>query len=630
MIIDNYNLNETSKTFIIAEIGMNHNGNIKNAKRLIDIAIQAGADCVKFQLRNLSELYTKEALDISNSDLSTQYTVNLLKKFQLKKNEYKHLSEYAADRNIIFMCTPWDKSSADYLSKIKIPAYKIASADLTNFDLLEHVAKKKKPMIISTGMSTHTEIKESVNFLKNIKADFALLHCNSTYPAPTRDINLLYMKQLRKYNVIVGYSGHERGIAVSLAAVALGAKIIERHITLDKNMEGPDHLASLELDEFKALVRGIREIEQAKGGNSERSISQGEYINRENLSKSIFAKRNIKKNTIFDKNMFEIKSPGHGLNPSFLSKIIKKKSNRNIAKGDVLYPSDLTRQAKTQKYYKFNRPWAIPVRYHDINKLLNITNPDMVEFHLSYDDLKQDISKYLKRSYDCDFLVHAPELFENDHLLDMCSDKQSYLKKSISHMNNIIRISLKIMKYFPSSIKPKIIVNCGGFSKDDFIDIKTKKRFYSTLTASLNALKMRDKVEILPQTMAPYPWHFGGQRYQNLFMDPIEIINFCKKSKMKICHDISHSYLACNKFKWNHAEYTKTIAPYVAHYHIADASGFDGEGLRIGEGDINFSEIFKIINKYSPKASFIPEIWQGHKNNGEEFWNTLSRFENKL
>ncbi len=113
-------------------------------------------------------------------------------------------------------------------------------------------------------------------------------------------------------------------------------------------------------------------------------------------------------------------------------------------------------------------------------------------------------------------------------------------------------------------------------------------------------------------------------------MDPTEIVNFCKKNKMKICHDISHSYLACNKFKWNHAEYTKTIAPYVSHYHIADASGFDGEGLRIGEGDINFSAIFKIINKYSPMASFIPEIWQGHKNNGEEFWKTLSKFENKL
>ena len=438
------------------------------------------------------------------------------------------------------------------------------------------------------------------------------------------------MKKLWKFNVPVGYSGHERGIAVSLAAVAMGAKIIERHITLDKNMEGPDHLASLDFNEFRSLVRGIRDIETAKGSDADRRLSQGEYINRENLSKSIFAKQSIKKNTKFKRNMFEIKSPGHGLSPNNMSKVLQKKSNRDISKGDVLYQSDLTRQIKAKKNYNFNRPWAIPVRYHDVNKLLGMTNPDLIEFHLSYDDMELNLSDYFTDKYNCDFLLHAPELFKGDHLLDLCSDNKTYLRKSIINMNRIIKISLAIKKYFPLNIKPRIIVNCGGYSKDGFVDNATKERFYSTLSKTFNILNMKTKVEILPQTMAPYPWHFGGQRYQNLFMDPNEIIKFCKKNKMKVCHDISHSYLACNRFNWDHIEYTKMISPYVSHYHIADASGYSGEGLQIGKGDVNFEALFAIINKYSSNASFIPEIWQGHKNNGEEFWKSLSKFENKL
>ena len=325
MNIDDYIIDSSSKVFIIAEIGMNHNGDIKNALALIDQAVEAGANCVKFQLRNLTELYSKQALNLKNSDLSTQYTVSLLRKFQLTKIQYKHLFRYARNKKITFICTPWDKSSVDFLSKIDIPAFKIASADLTNIDLLEYVARKRKPMIISTGMSTHSEIKDSVSLLKKIRADFALLHSNSTYPTPISDINLKYMKKLWKFNVPVGYSGHERGIAVSLAAVAMGAKIIERHITLDKNMEGPDHLASLDFNEFRSLVRGIRDIETAKGSDADRRLSQGEYINRENLSKSIFAKQSIKKNTKFKRNMFEIKSPGHGLSPNNMSKVLQKK-----------------------------------------------------------------------------------------------------------------------------------------------------------------------------------------------------------------------------------------------------------------------------------------------------------------
>ena len=284
MIIENHNIGNGDKVFIIAEIGTNHNGIYENAIKLIDQAADCGVDCVKFQMRNLKELYSEDALDMTSSDLSTQYTMGLLEKFELTFEQYKSLAEYSRKKDLIFMCTPWDKSSADLIESIGVPAYKTASADMTNLDLLEYLVSKDKPVILSTGMSTKEEIDETVEFLVRIKADFALLHCNSTYPAPFKDINLRYLNRLKQYDIPIGYSGHERGIAVSIGAVAMGAKIIERHFTLDRNMEGPDHTASLEHDDFKRLVEGIREIELSLGTDKDRTVTQGELINRENLA----------------------------------------------------------------------------------------------------------------------------------------------------------------------------------------------------------------------------------------------------------------------------------------------------------------------------------------------------------
>jgi N-acetylneuraminate synthase len=629
MIIENIEIGKSDKVFIIAEIGMNHNGIYENALKLIDQAAEIGVDCVKFQMRNLNELYTQDALDITSSDLSTQYTMGLLEKFELSFEEYKSIAEYSRSRDLIFLCTPWDKSSADAIEKIGVPAFKTASADLTNFDLLEHLASKNKPLILSTGMSTKEEIDETVEFLNRMNANFALLHCNSTYPAPFKDINLRYMNRLEQYNVPIGYSGHERGTAVSIGAVSMGARIIERHFTLDRAMEGPDHTASLEYNDFKRLVDGIRELEVSLGSNEDRKITQGELINRENLSKSIYAKVNIQEGQVFTKGMFEIKSPGQGLNPQYLNKIIGYNAVRNIEKGKALFKSDLGGLVRAKKNYKFSRTWALPVRFHDINSLLQNTQPDSVEFHMSFKDISEDLSQFLTEEYQCEYIVHAPELFEDDHLLDLCSPNGEYRAQSIKHLQRVIDKTLEMRKFFPKTLNPQIVVHCGGFTKDSILDVRKRAGYYKNLANSISKLNL-DGVELLPENMAPFPWLFGGQRYQNIFIDPDEIIMFCQKTNLRICQDISHSHLACNRFDWEHLEYTKKLAPYTAHYHISDGTGVDGEGIQIGEGNVDFDSIYSIINSLSPNASFIPEVWQGHKNNGEGFWISLERMENKI
>ena len=296
------------RTFIIAEIGNNHNGDFERAKLMIDKAVEMGADCAKFQMRHISDVYRAQSLNKSGEDLGTEYIIDLLNKFELSVDQQKALSEYCREQGILYMCTPWDSKSVDVLESFSVPAYKVASADLTNLPLLDKLSKTQKPLILSTGMSSSKEIQISSNFLNIRKVDFAFLHCNSTYPAPLHDINLNWLNKLKEIHPLVGYSGHERGINVTLAAVAIGAKVIERHFTLDRMMEGPDHAASLEFDEFLTMIKGIREIEEALGSAKlkERALSQGEMINRENLGKSLVASKPLSKGTILGLSLIHI------------------------------------------------------------------------------------------------------------------------------------------------------------------------------------------------------------------------------------------------------------------------------------------------------------------------------------
>ena len=327
--------------------------------------------------------------------------------------------------------------------------------------------------------------------------------------------------------------------------------------------------------------------------------------------------------------MFEIKSPGQGLSPQYLNKIIGYKAVRDIKAGKALFKSDLGGLIRAKKSYKFNRTWALPVRFHDINSLMENTKPDSVEFHMSFKDITEDLSKFLTQEYSCEYIVHAPELFEDDHLLDLCTPNTEYREKSIAHLQRVIDKTLSMKKYFPKTKTPQVVIHCGGFTKDEIMPILNRPEYYDNLIDSINKLDL-EGIELLPENMAPFPWLFGGQRYQNIFINPEEIIEFCNKTNLRICQDISHSHLACNKFDWDHIEYTRKLAPYTNHYHISDGTGVDGEGIQIGEGNVDFDNIYPIVNDLSPNASFIPEVWQGHKNNGEGFWVSLERMEGKI
>lgn len=624
-------VNAGSPCFVIAEIGNNHNGSLDLAKKLIDETKQAGVDCAKFQMRNMDTLYkNKGNADDSSENLGSQYTLDLLSKFQLSDEELFEAFDYCKAQGMEPLCTPWDQESLKKLEDYGMSAYKVASADFTNHDLLKALAATGKPLICSTGMSTEEEILKSTDLLKSLGAAFILLHCNSTYPAPFKDINLKYMNRLSEItNQVVGYSGHERGIHVSVAAAALGAKIIERHITLDKNMEGNDHKASLLPYEFEQMVIGIKEVEESLGTSGKRMLSQGEMMNRVSLAKSLIINCDLKKGEVVKESMIEVKSPGNGLQPIYKTELIGRTAKHDFSEGDFFYPNDITDEIVQPRPYNFTFPFGIPVRYHDFNKLKEVSNFDLVEFHLSYKDLDLTLSDYLEGTYDMDYVVHAPELFEGDHTLDLCTKDEEYRSRSVKEMQRVIDIALELQPYFERSKKPLIIVNAGGFTSSGFMTEAERTEAYVILEKSLGELNM-EGVELIPQTMPPFPWHFGGQQYHNLFVDPDEIADFCARNSFRICLDTSHSKLACNYYNWSFYNFLEKTAKYSAHYHLADSQGTGGEGLQINEGEIDFAMLGKVIKEQSPNSSFIPEIWQGHENDGEGGWIALERLEGFL
>lgn len=630
LIISGRRISNVEPVFVIAEIGNNHNGSIELAKQLVDLAIRAGADCAKFQHRNISELYMKTGRDFASEDLGAQYTIELLNKYQLMDEQLFEIFDYCKLKGIIPLCTPWDLKSLESLETYGMNAYKLASADLTNTQLIDALIQTGKPLICSTGMSEEKEILEAVSKLQSSGANFALLHCNSTYPAPFKDINLNYINQLKKIGsgCVVGYSGHERGGSVAIAAVALGAKIIEKHFTIDREMEGNDHKVSLLPDEFERMVIGIREVEQSLGTSGERKITQGEMMNRENLSKSIISKNQISIGSRITYADLDYKSPGQGISPNKASQLVGRRANRNINVGDCFYESDLKDNIDLKNKFKFNRPFGIPVRYHDFSKLKDKANIDFVEFHLSYSDLSIEPSDYLEQPVDAlQFAVHAPELFENEHLLNLATFDENYRQQSIKNVQRVIDITRDLnQKFFKDQKIPIIVVNAGGFSENGFLPKEQKVAMYELVDKSLNELD-KNEVCLTIQSMPPFPWHFGGQRFHNLFADPAEIKEFCGTSGVGITLDTSHSQLYCNYNNLEIEELLKMIGTFVEYLHIADADGFDSEGLQIGDGSVNFRELSQILSKYCPDVPFIPEIWQGHKNEGEGFWKSLTLLE---
>jgi N,N'-diacetyllegionaminate synthase len=330
------------KTFIIAEAGVNHNGSLKKALRLIDVAVLAGANAIKFQTfkaENLTTDYAPKAEYQNYKSLKKETQSQMLKKLEFTDEMHKACFKKCKKKKIIFMSSAFDIESLNYLKKFKLSYFKIPSGEITNIPYLEVLGKFKKKVILSTGMSTMREIKKAIQTLLingTKKKNITLMQCTSAYPAPYDEINLNAIVTLRDiFKLNIGFSDHSLGVQASIAAVALNAKVIEKHITLKKNLKGPDHRASLDPTEFKFMVESIRIVEKTLG-NKIKKITKSEKKNIYSVRKSIVASATIKKNEKFNNFNITCKRPGTGISPVFFKKLIGKKSIKNFKKDDLI------------------------------------------------------------------------------------------------------------------------------------------------------------------------------------------------------------------------------------------------------------------------------------------------------
>lgn len=339
-----------NKVFIIAEAGVNHNGSIESALKLVDAAKEAGADAVKFQTFKAEKLATRNApkakYQVENTG-PAESQFDMLKKLELSFPQHKELMAYCKEREILFLSTPFDEESADMLDDLGMIIFKVPSGEITNKPLLQHIAAKCKPIILSTGMSYLGEVEKAIGWINEIwdklddRPQLSLLHCVSNYPAAVEDTNLSAINTMQKaFGLPVGYSDHTIGIEIPIAAVAIGAEIIEKHFTLDRHMKGPDHKASLEPDEMKKMVKAIRNVERAMGDGIKRPVKNEE--NTINVArKSLVAVRDIRLGNTISTDDIAIKRPGDGIPPEFKDMVVNMQAQRDIPADSVIRWEDL-------------------------------------------------------------------------------------------------------------------------------------------------------------------------------------------------------------------------------------------------------------------------------------------------
>src|SRR3989344_2607966 len=346
MRIGTKTIGEGAQVFIIAEAGVNHNGDMALAHKLIDAAADAGADAVKFQTFTSEELVSEDAPQAAYQTANTgkeESQISMLRNLVLPHKEHSALKKYAEENGLVFLSTPFSIPDADFLETLGIAAYKIPSGELTNLPFLAHIAKKKKPILLSTGMGTLEEVREAIAILqKNGATEIALFHCTSEYPAPPADINLRAMQTLAgEFGFPTGLSDHSEGISVAIAATALGACILEKHFTLDRALPGPDHKASLEPSELKEMIRCIRTVEQSLG-SPEKKPTAGELDTASVARKSVVARRDIAEGACIAFEDIYIVRPGTGIQPKHFDEVVGKTTKQKISLGMPLQWSMLS------------------------------------------------------------------------------------------------------------------------------------------------------------------------------------------------------------------------------------------------------------------------------------------------
>lgn len=613
----------SEQVYIIAEAGINANGDLQTALDLIGSAKSCGADAVKFQKRDLASLYPQELLDNPNSqEWQFSYLLPVLKRCEHPPEHYLAFKKFAETLKIDLIVTPFDKISADFVATLNPPYWKISSSGATDYELIEHCHKiHPVPFFISTGMWTTEEIRESVKRYHEIGIDFWLLLANSSYPTPYEQIGLETLKDLQVIHPKIGYSGHELGDFVPCMAVGLGATVIEKHLTFDVHAEGPDHKASMLPKDFAEMVRKIRLASKTMG---RRTVSQAETLAKHAFAKSAVAVRELPAGTALQRSDVVFKSPGKGIFQHQIDEFIGKPLQTTIKPGNYISSFDFEKTLPFSEWaidkMGFSKSIGVKTRFHDFDDYIQ-TKPKTIEFHCSTEDILS--FDFRGTSKDAQLVIHAPE-FEGDMLIDFCSGDPKTINRSIEIIQKTIDKSIHLNKQFPKA-RVKCVMHIGGVDRRK-LEESPYEIYLERAMNSFSKLKFNSgDLEFLPESMPVRANFFGGEHFVSGFTRSEDIVRFCKEFNLKMCFDTSHSQLACNDLGRSLYDFIDEVKPYISHCHIADAKGIHGEGLQIGEGEIDFEKVFDKLKDVSFTAC--GEVWSAHLNGGREFLKTLHKLQ---
>lgn len=590
---------------LIAEIGINHDGKIKKAQELIKAAAECGANGIKFQYRNLKNSYaSNKGEEIGDEILKSEIIRNYLSPSNIG-SLIKDAKKLGLSVGISFFSV---RDIEDFPSIDIFDFFKIPSVEFQNEDLRNTLLNTGKDVLLSTGCQNENEIKKVINNLLS-KENWTLLHCISNYPLAIRNSKLGYIEHLSKIcGRKVGYSSHDEYWENCLIAATLGACVIERHITLSKDSKGLDHSSSSDIPEFKRLSYFLKSMPLILSGDCDRSLNQGELLNKQNLGRSLYAKDNFVKGDLLTTENFVELSPQIGLTRTQFANLSDKHLKRNLREGEVLQPSHYQNPIifKNQNKVKANNLLlSLPIRTHDFVELEKIFNLKNYEFHLSFKEVLSGELKASKYPSDKCYSIHLPDYVSPEYLIDPFTGNHEIFSLSQKVIENVKGFSLDLQERTGSRVP---IV--GSFS----LIKKNKKDFYSQV-ADLIANLMNEEILLLPQWLPPVAWYFGGSKDIKAF-NTSEDVEFIKEYDIHICLDVCHFLMGLSAKTVTHNDFD-ILKNLSCHLHLADSIGIDGEGVKIGEGDeSNRPYLIESINSDKVK---VLEVWQGHLNNFEGF-----------
>ncbi len=599
---------------IIAEIGINHLGSEETARKLIDAAAQAGAWGVKFQYRNLSNAYAEVEREIGDELLLTE-----IQKNYLSPSKIILLSNYAKSKNIhsgISFFTPEDTD--DFNDEIKrFDFFKIPSVEFANIKLIKHLEHFNKPCFISTGACNEPLIEMVLPQLdQNIWTPF---HCISNYPVDLSNSKLGYLSYLKeKWGREFGYSSHDECWETCLLAMQLGASIIERHITLDKTADGLDHSSSSTPDEFLKLTRFAANLNLLLSGDGPRVPNQGELLNLQNLGRSYYALSDIAPGEIIPPEKLVLRAPRTGLGQEEAAHIFDTPTRKCLKSGRVLDRSVFEPSiAVSEKALQFSRDNSIslPIRFHDLAMIESSFPIGRYEFHLSHRDLENTFN-HTSLSKTNEYSIHLPDYINSTQLIDPFSPDPAQREASFKVLDRTSELSMALQDH-----TGKKVLIVGSFSAVH----TTLNDFYSRHSELLQDYHERG-ITILPQWLPPIAWYFGGSVPLKA-MNNVADIKYLKSLSIPICMDVCHLAMGDTVFNFSSKNVIDDLKSNIQHIHIADAIGYDGEGVAFGMGDIKNQNAIHSAMKF--ECIKVIEVWQGHLNNGAGFAQAINSLDER-